>query len=730
MTRFLFLALFIPHGLLAQLTYVIDQNTPVRDINDQELSMPWGGGLNATQYNTLDLNNDGNEDLVLFDRMANKVITYLQENGAFTYAPRYENLFPAEISNWLLLRDHNCDGKKDIFTGDILGMKVYTNTTQANETLSWKQVLFFSGFSGPKSQVLLTKGFSGKINLQIQFDDLPSISDADGDGDLDIFNMRFVGNGNMEFHKNFSVERYGTCDSLDFERITQAWGNFRECACGLFAYNGEACPTGGRVKHAGGKSLLALDVNGDQKQDILFAESDCARVFMFENDGTLLDTQVKTAVNFPPAHPVNFIIFPAVFYEDVDFDGKKDLMSSPNIFSKENLGANLKQSNWFYKNTGSAASPVFSFVKTNFLQEHMIDVGDNAIPAFADYDGDGDFDMFISSNSSENFRSRIVLYENTGGPKNPAFKLVVDDYLGFSNLSFYNVKIQFTDIDGDNTTDLVFTGTRFENGATDLYFVGNKSENVLDFGGQQISAINFNLLFNENLYITDVDGDGSADILAGRGNGSLEYWRNMGMPPEFNFVLEDEDIIGSEFSVLRQFATCSVADLDADGKADLVFGDQTGKIKIISDYRNAPDSDPITEVVFNPVLNVYAAQNLGGRIWPVVVNLFNSDKPAIAVGNILGGLQILRNDEGQSLPDTPVIDIYPNPVERTETLHLKTDRNATVQIISALGQKLSEPVRLMANVIQEYKVPSLAEGAYLLKFTANKKTVTRRLVIY
>ena len=61
---------------------------------------------------------------------------------------------------------------------------MYLNETGEGENPSWKQFLFYSGFEGPKSQVLLTKGFSGKINLQLQFDDLPSIGDADGDGDL------------------------------------------------------------------------------------------------------------------------------------------------------------------------------------------------------------------------------------------------------------------------------------------------------------------------------------------------------------------------------------------------------------------------------------------------------------------------------------------------------------------------------------------------------------------
>src|SRR5690606_28198417 len=108
----------------------------------------------------------------------------------------------------VLLRDFNCDGRKDIFTGDVLGMKVYINAT-SDGRLEWEPYMFSTGFDGPKSHVLLTKnpatGF--KVNLQIQYDDLPSISDVDGDGDLDILNIQYSGQ-TIEFHQNLSVDNF------------------------------------------------------------------------------------------------------------------------------------------------------------------------------------------------------------------------------------------------------------------------------------------------------------------------------------------------------------------------------------------------------------------------------------------------------------------------------------------------------------------------------------------
>ncbi|HEY9488618.1 MAG TPA: T9SS type A sorting domain-containing protein, partial [Chryseosolibacter sp.] len=637
-------------------------------------------------------------------------------------------------TNWLLLRDYNCDGQKDIFTGDVLGIKVFRNVTASDGRLTWEQHLFSTGFPGSKSPVLLTLNPNTqiKVNLQLQFDDLPSISDVDGDGDLDILNIQYAGHA-VEFHRNLSVENNLPCDSLSFERVTRSWGNFRECHCGVFAFNNEPCPpnAGGRTKHAGGKSLLAIDLNGDQQQDVLFSEAECQQLFALPNQGTSTAPVIGNFFAFPQSNPVSFVLFPAAFYEDVDFDGKKDIIASPNIFSKEFLNSNLRESTWLYKNTGSTTNPVFTFSERNFLQGQMVDVGDNAVPSFYDHDGDGDFDMFISTHSSERFTSTIYLYENVGSVSLPAFKLTTDDYLGFSATRFYNLKIQFADMNSDQTADLVFTATSFDNAATSLYYLTNKSQSSLDFTGTTLRQLNFGLTSSENVYVTDINGDGLPDILAGRSEGNLEFWKNNGIAGSPDFVLEDENYLGFSSSTLRQNLAVFAADLNADGTKDLLIGEQNGRLGIISDFQNAASSEATLEynIVFNPSLEVYSEKNLGGRLWPTVVNLFNANKPAVAVGNVLGGVHLLKHDEGTSLPEQPEVHIYPNPVFKDEILNVQADRQGIMEIISVLGQQLSKPVLLKANEVHQYTLPPLAAGLYLMKFTANKRSHTQRFVI-
>jgi len=719
------LTLFLTFSLYAQgqFTYKLDQSIIV-EANGKTLTLPWAGGLNSIQVNTMDLNGDSNQDLVLFDRTADKILAFLNVSNQYVHAPDYEELFPTEVTQWILLRDFNCDGKKDIFTSDPFGIVVFVNTTKPGEQLSWRS--FNPGFP------LLTKGFTGNVNLKINESDIPAIDDIDGDGDLDILNVRFVGIGTIEWHKNLSVERTGLCDSLQLERITQNYGGFEECECGKFAF-GQTCASlpGGRTQHAGGKALLTMDLDNDGDREILFSEESCARVYMLENKGDAENAVMTTAVNFPTSNPINFLIFPAPFLEDLDFDGKADLIASPNIYARTFQNTNFQESMWFYKNTGTSQVPQFDFQKTNFLQDQMIDVGDHATPAFIDSDGDGDQDMYISNYAGPGFASSVYYYENTGSVEEAKFKLITTDFINLSFADYYNVKLQFADIDGDATLDFVFTGTNPSNGITSLYFVPNRSANGLDFSGQTLELTGFQIGQTENILLVDVNQDGLNDILLGKSTGAVQYWRNQGPAGQFNFTLANGSFLGLGTSTDRQSPALAAGDLDADGRADLILANQRGKLVIYGDFRaQNSDIEGVENIIYNELTEEYYSKNLGGRGWPTVVNLFNSDRPSIVFGNTMGGIYILKNEESKALSDEPVVEIFPNPVEENEILKIKTDRNMIVQFFTSLGQRLSESYFIPAN--QEYPIrfSGLPSGVYLAHFTYNGKTLGKRFVIH
>lgn len=718
------------NSLHAQFTYVNDQSIPVRRQNGELLNLPWAGGLNATQFNTMDINSDGTDDLVLFDRMANKVITFLSIDNKYYYKPEYQSLFPDELSNWMLLRDFNCDGKKDIFTGNKFGARVYTNVTPIGVNLKWEPFLFYSQSGVIKSPVLLTKGFSGRTNLQMQYDDLPAITDLDGDGDLDILSAKFSGDGTVELHRNFSMERYGTCDSLDFERVTQSWGSFKQCLCEDFSYNNQECPAegGGRVQHVSGKALLAIDLNNDSTHDLIYSESECNNLYALNNNGTIDDPIIDSAIPFPAIFPVTINTFPAAFYEDVDFDEIKDLISSPNIFRREFLEQDLKSSTWYYKNMGSNVSPVFVYKQNDFLQGEMIDVGDNAVPAFCDEDGDGDQDMFIGYFSSSLSNASLYFFENVGSAAGPHFKFVSEDYSRFASLGLYNIKPQFIDLNQDSRIDLFFLATDLKSNITAFYYLLNKSAKGISFNIEEITKIDLQLDLGENFHLTDTNSDGLPDLLIGRADGSLQDWHNIGIRNSPNFSLVDSNFLGLGSSILRRNLSCFAADFDNDGNVDMLLSDQTGIFSIIRNYRNATDiSGAIDQLLFNPLLNSYNATALG-KVWPTAVNLFNSKRPAIVAGTILGGLQVFRN-EGTNLEFRDlIINVYPNPLKTDRLISVEINLPGVLHIVSMQGREIISPV-LLEPKVNTIQLPDLAQGMYIFKFVIDNESIFRKIIV-
>jgi hypothetical protein len=717
----LLVILLLVHSLLCsgQFTFDLDQAVVVR-AGDNTLPSAWAGGLNTAQYNTMDLDGDGNDDLVLYDRMAKKVVTYLNTSNTWKYAPEYESLFPTEITNWLLLRDFNLDGRKDIFTGDILGMRVFINVAQS-DIPQWELFPFFA--NGMRSEVLLTKGLSGIINLQMQFDDIPGIADADGDGDLDIFSIDYGGSGTVNFHRNYSKERFNTDDSLIFELVDKTWGDFRECTCGVFAFNNEGCSSGGRTKHAGGKSILVFDENGDGNPDLLISEGECSDLLLLINEGTV-DAPVFNSSHPYPSTPANFLQYPTGYFEDVDFDGVKDLVATPSVYVKEDIQTNLETSNWFYKNNGSNSMPDFALQGKAFLQEDMIDVGDNSVPAFTDLEGDGDLDLFVSSN---NFPATITLLENTGTVSMPEFTLADDDYLGLAAMELRNLKIQLVDLNKDGRRDLAFTAIPFNAGTPGVYVLYNESNGGLQLNLSNVQPISFTVTGAENIWFTDVDADGEQDILKGRNNGAVEYWRNTG---SLNFTLTDSQFLGlgaNVFTVNPSFAT---GDLNFDGKADLVIAANSGEVQIYDNYQNFQDGDVAeSALILNPLIDDYVEYNLGGRLWPVVANIFSQGRPSLIIGTTMGGLKILRPTEQSAESD--FVNVYPNPVQPGigEVLNILASTQVSLDIFTITGARVQTGLELSAYQTHTFDPGVLARGLYIFRFNTGDKTFVERIVV-
>ena len=215
--------------------------------------------------------------------------------------------------------------------------------------------------------------------------------------------------------------------------------------------------------------------------------------------------------------------------------------------------------------------------------------------------------------------------------------------------------------------------------------------------------------------------------MIGTSTGSLEYWRNTGSGNTFS--LANDKYLGLDDSPFRQNLNAVVGDVDGDGHDDLVVGDQAGTLSVYRDFRSAGASQPVTDIVYNAFSKSYTTKNLGGKLRPVIANLFGTDKPEIVVGNTLGGLYVLKNDKGLLLTDVPTIILFPNPLPSGQSLSIKADRNTRMEIYTVLGQRIGASLFVPANQIISYPVQGVAPGIYIARFTAGAKTTAVRFIV-
>lgn len=712
----------------SQYNFKFDQSIPVV-AEGQKMAIPWGGGLNAGQYQNIDLDLDGIEDLVVFDRTSNKINCFINKGGTYVYSPEYAHLFPKDISNWLVLADYNCDGQKDIFTSSVFGIKVYQGAVR-NGKIAWDLV----------ADPIYTIGFAGQINLQVNVSDIPAIVDVDGDGDLDILVFNFAGAGTIEYHQNFSMEDDGAC-GLSFRRTTNKWGDFEECTCGVYAIgtscaaiNGKSLPENQRIMHAGGKALLLLDMDDDGDMEMVFGDEGCYNLAYFENVGSPSVAAFQSGQeNFPPQNYPDFL-FPSGYYLDVDHDGVKDLVVAPNISDGVPYGVDLSASSWFYKNVGSNERPDFKLMKRGFLQERMIDRGENAAPAFADLDQDGKMDLLIGHRGvlrEDGFYATLAYYKNVGTESNPEFSLITEDFLNLSSLGLTHLYPGIADINGDGHDDLYFTGTIGQDN-TALYYVLSEKGKIT--APMTVRTLPINLSVNDKPLMADLDGDGFAELVLLKGSGRMEYHSFSGNGDAPSYTLTDNSLGGFTDKFENRNLTLACHDLDGDGKLEFILSDVFGKMHLIKDIfqhdTGLAETDSLT--VSNSVLSFTASMRVGRQARPAFAVLSEGHFPTMVVGSKQGGLFLFQPSEWTQNPGMDrslLMQVYPNPAEGF--FKIEAEETISIVVYDALGKKVGPYFTVSKAEIFHYDTTTLAANVYFVKALSNGgKTETFKLIVY
>ncbi len=707
--------------------------------NGQPLKNAWAGGLNNPQFSTIDLNFDAVPDLFVFERGQNRILTYLavETNGQWEwqYAPEYEKTFPADIFHWALLVDYDNDGRKDIFCFTGPGVQVFRNISTPAQGMKWELAS-------------ARLDFNNNINILTPSSHISAFSDIDSDGDIDIL---AVDMDKVTWYRNLSMDNTGVPGLAPFVKETNNWGNFTECGCGsfIFAANASCRPMGPEedngVLHQGGYSLLAIDLNGDQVKDLLWGDEGCTFLTSLHNTGTPTAANMQSlTTGFPTGTgPTNANAFPAAYYEDLDFDGKKDLIVAPNLFglTLADTIIDYKESAWLYTNQGTAAVPVFEFQQKDFLQDNMIDLGNGASAAFIDIDADGDLDMIVGnsySSTATGVRATFALYTNQGTATNPVFTLTDSDYLNFGSQTFLHLKPVVADINGDSAQDLLFSAVDFSSGTLTgniSYFLNTAPAGAsVTFGAMQTMPDSISSAPFEIPCFTDMDNDGIQDLLIGTSSGRLKYYRNTGSNSSPVYTLENGSfggLDGSDF--YGRDISPVVIDADNDGTADLVVSDFRGEVRIFPDFKNQPGTlQAVDKLVISDITSERESWFFGHSPSLAAADLNGDQLPELVVGTRGGGLQMLSPDTivshivMASVEESFQVQVFPNPAK--ELVQINSGQAVAVAVIDVLGRQVIEAATHKKS--HQLRVANLSPGIYFVKLTTQQqKTVVKRLIV-
>lgn len=574
----------------------------VVDEHGDPYAHPFLGGFVVPRPQFVDIDGDGDLDLFVHER--SNELMYL-ENVGTARVPRYEwhtdQWQGLETGEWSRFVDLDDDGLVDLVAEELFSyIRVYRNEGTAEVPV---MVHVPDSLRDDAGRPI----FADRQNI-------PAFHDLDADGRLDLFLGRIDG----------TVGRYSATGETGPEGLPR----FRlvtERFEGIEIVGALVAPS----LH-GANSMFFADADGDGLADLFWGDFFEAGILLMENRGNSTNPSI-TNVPIPVYdgdEPIVTSGFNAPTLADVDDDGAMNLFIGV-LGGAFNPIRTAADNFHHYRNDGEGR---FDLETRRFL--HGIDVGSESVPAIGDMDGDGKPDILVGNKIDPDAagRARLYWFRSTGSVEAPRFQL--QDTIDL--VSSYHYAPAVAPLWGEDALPGLVLGTWSDG----LHFYRNRGDERDEgdegdegetgsprFEHQDGMTMQLSRGSNGAPAVVDLDDDGLLDLVVGRSNGELSYYRNVGSAsePRFEFVSDQ----WMDIRVGRR-AHPAFVDLTGDGLLDLVVGQEAAGATVFRNVGSRVDpafeEDPSLEIRLHP----YGAPTFG--------DLTGDGNPELIAGGASGGL--------------------------------------------------------------------------------------------